>query len=383
MGSISVVPMILKHRIDKSGKSQIVIRVYQNSKVVCNDKTGKKIEPHFWDEAKRKVKSFAPNSSMLNFIIYQKVSELEKKFIESEVTGMILTKNRLKKIVRGEDPGRDFIKYCEDRIPERYPKKDQKETRRSYFGELKKLQKFQKEICFGDIDPHFLSRYKAWMINVKRNSDNTIWKAFKFMNTMIRDAMKVGVIKNNPFQEFDRGQYKQGKRDYLEISECDKIESLLGKEIPYMLKVIANYYLFMCYTGFRFQDAIERFNPEEHLINNERIIIDTQKFDVNVNILIHSRLRTVLEVVKKNHLSISNKEFNKYLKIIASMAELNVNLTAHVGRHTFGATLAELDVPIEKAQKLLGHRDKRSTEVYYHIKNKSLDKEMQKWETLN
>lgn len=382
MGSISVVPMLLKHRIDKAGKSQIVIRVYQNSKVICNENTGKKIPPHFWDEEKRKVKSSCPNFSIINLLISQKITVLEEKFLQTELMGIPLTKARLKNIVKGQDPGMDFIKYCTDRIPERYPKKEQKETRRSYIGELSKLQEFQRDISFGDITPHFLSRYKAWMINIRGNSDNTVWKAFKFMNTMINDAIDCKIIKENPFSEFDRGQYKQGKRDFLEISDCDKIQDLLQKQIPENLKLIANYYLFMCYTGFRFQDAVEKFNPDEHLINNERIVIDTQKFDVEVNILIHSRLRPVLEVVKNNPLKISNQEFNKYLKVIASIADVNVKLSAHVGRHTFGATLAELDVPIEKAQKLLGHRDKRSTEVYYHIKNKSLDKEMAKWDTL-
>ena len=64
------------------------------------------------------------------------------------------------------------------------------------------------------------------------------------------------------------------------------------------------------------------------------------------------------------------------------MCSIDINLTAHVGRHTFGATLADMDVPIERAQKLLGHRDKKSTEVYYHIKNKVLDEEMMKWNEL-
>lgn len=373
----------MKHRIDKSGRSQIVIRVYQNSKVVGDESTGKKIRPEFWDEEKRKVKNSAPNFSIINLLISQKVTALETRFLQSEVMGGLLTRSRLRKIVKGQDPGRDFIEYCKERIPIRYPKiNEQKETRRSYFGELTKLQEFQNEISFGDITPHFLSRYKAWMINKRGNSDNTIWKAFKFINTMINDAIKGGNIKENPFKEFDRGQYKQGKRDYLEISDCDKIQGLLQTQIPEHLKLIVNYYLFMCYTGFRFQDAVEKFDPAQHLINNERIIIDTQKFNVEVNILVHSRLRQVLEVVKRHPLKISNKDFNKYLKVIAAVAEVNVNLTAHVGRHTFGATLAELDVPIEKAQKLLGHKDKRSTEIYYHIKNKSLDKEMAKWETL-
>jgi len=64
------------------------------------------------------------------------------------------------------------------------------------------------------------------------------------------------------------------------------------------------------------------------------------------------------------------------------MSGIDIKMTAHTGRHTFGATMAELDVPIERAQKLLGHKDRRSTSIYYHIKNKSLDIEMDKWDKL-
>ena len=67
---------------------------------------------------------------------------------------------------------------------------------------------------------------------------------------------------------------------------------------------------------------------------------------------------------------------------LATMTNIQIAITAHTGRHTFGATLAEMDVPIKKAQNLLGHRDLKSTQIYYHIKNKSLDTEMEKWNSL-
>lgn len=196
----------------------------------------------------------------------------------------------------------------------------------------------------------------------------------------LNDAIKIGgFIKQNPFKEFDRGKYKHGKRNFLEIVDCDKIHELMTKEIPDLLRVIAAYYLFMCYTGLRFTDATKQFKPTIHILNDERIIINTGKFNEDVNLLIHNRLRAVLSIVINNPLKITNKDFNKYLKVVATMCSIEINLTAHVGRHTFGATLAEMDVPIERAQKLLGHRDKKSTEIYYHIKNKVLDQEMAKW----
>ena len=382
MGNLSVVPLLLKHRVDKSGRSQIIIRVYLKSKVICNESTGKKVTAAQWDDDRREVKKSTPNSAMINGIIKKRVLDLEQQFIENEFLGNKLTKSRIIKITKGEDPGKDFIQYCNSRLPERYPKESQKETRRSYYGEITKLQAFQKDISFGDIDAHFLIRYKAWLINDRQNSDNTVWKAFKFINTMLNDAITGGYLKENPFKDFNRGKYVQGGRDFLNISDCDKIHELMLTDIPDRLRLIAGYYLFMCYTGFRFQDATKFFIYDEHVINNERIILDTQKSNTEVNIIIHKRLRIVLDFIKNHPLNISNKEFNSYTKVLATMAKIDITMTAHTGRHTFGATLAELDIPIEKAQKLLGHKDKKSTEIYYHIKNKSLDNEMLKWDNI-
>jgi integrase/recombinase XerD len=383
MGNITIVPTLLGHRIDKSGKSQIVIRVRTGKSFAHTDKLNYKVPPDFWDPESRLVKKNYPNAGMMNSLIKKRVAELEEQFLHTELLGGVLTKSKVKKIAKGEALGSDFLGFCKAHILDKYPKSEQKETRRSYNGEITKLQKFQSEVSFADIDYSFLKKYKAYMINDLANHDNTVWKTLKWMNTMINDAIKIGgLIRDNPFKEFNRGKYKQGKRNYLEISDCDKIHELMSKEIPDQLRVIAAYYLFMCYTGLRFGDATKQFQPTIHIQNNERIIITTAKYDQEVNLLIHDRLRSVLDIVINNPLQITNKDFNKYLKVVATMSEIPVNLTAHVGRHTFGATLAEMNVPIERAQKLLGHRDKKSTEIYYHIKNKVLDSEMRKWDEL-
>ena len=378
MENVNVFHQVYKHRVNASGEVSISLCVTLDNKPVLNIPLHKKVKLSDWDEKKRVSRT----NKVLNVLLDKNRNDLMQELTKAQLLGIKLTKKRIKEIANGEEPGKDFIAYCRKRIPERYPKDSQKETRRSYLGEVSKLQDFQKDISFGDIDTHFLSRYKAWMINVRKNTDNTIWKAFKFMNTMFNDAKEAGYVKENPFENYNRGVYKQGKRDYLDISDCDRIHQLLQTDIPERLRLVGIYYLFMCYTGFRFQDATKFFNYDCHVIDNERIVFDTQKSDTEVNIKIHKRLRTVLDYIKNHSLSISNKEFNSYTKVLATMAGINIKMTAHTGRHTFGATMAELDVPIERAQKLLGHKDRRSTSIYYHIKNKSLDIEMDKWDRL-
>lgn len=93
-------------------------------------------------------------------------------------------------------------------------------------------------------------------------------------------------------------------------------------------------------------------------------------------------MRVVLDFIQDSSLNLVNKEFNKYLKVLGTMALIDVPLTAHIGRHTFGAMLAEMETPKEVAQKLLGHADIRSTNIYYHLKDKSMDNAMKGWDNL-
>lgn len=383
MGNLSIIPVLLKQRTNKVGKASIVIRVYLDRNPIAYENLSHKVSIDNWDKAKREVKRSAPNAILINAAIKKRIAELEAQFLQYKLLGNTLTKNKIQKLVKGADPGKDFYQFCTEQITLRYPKEEQHETRRTYNTEISKIKKFRKELCFGDIDYQFLTEYKAYMINTLGNSDNTIWKAFKFISTMINIAIKTGgYIKESPFKDFDRGHYQQGKRNYLTIEDCDKIHSFIQATIPDQLKRVGYYYLFMCYTGLRFQDALYRFNYDQHVIDDERIIIDTQKCDVEVNLYIHQRLKIVLDFIRVNPLKICNKDYNKYLKVLGTMAGITIDLTAHVGRHTFGTTLADLDIPIERAQKLLGHKDKKSTEIYYHIRNKLLDQEMMKWDQM-
>lgn len=380
---ITVYPLLLKHRIDKTGRSAIAIRIVRGRKTVATKSLGYKIPPSNWDEEKKRVKSSQPNHSMLNTLIKNKMQEYEGEFMKAELLGVSVSNTKIRKVVKGENAHRDYFSFCEEVIAVKYPKDSQKETRRQHLNELSKLKQFRDQVTFADIDHKFLQEYKQWMIQVRGNTDNTVWKTFKAMYAMTNEALKRGgYITESPFKEFDRGRYKQGRRAFLEFGDCLKIEEVLQKDIDERLKLVGYYFLFMCYGSLRFRDATTHFNYDKHVVNDTRIVITTTKFGENVDILIHSRLKAVLDFIKDKPFKEANYTFNRDLKILQRIAGVSVNLTAHVGRHTFGAMMAKLEVPVKLTQLALGHRDAKSTEIYYHIVNTALDKEMRKFDDL-
>jgi integrase/recombinase XerD len=369
-----IVQLKLKKPSDKYGI--IRIRGYYDNRPVTSKSTGIKVHTDHWDANARAVIPAAPNASLVNTVIQKRLQEMQARLLKMDVTGQQVNRNSVYQAVKGLDHSRDFVAFCRERIRIEYTSK---ETIRTYNSECTKLQQFQALISFADIDYTFLTHYKKYMQVKLGNDDNTIWKTFKFLNTMMRKAIKIGgIIQENPFGQFDRGKYVQSQRDYLDISDCDKIEVIaLDENQPVVIRRVAIRFLFMCYSGMRFSDAAA-FNPDDHIAKDERIRMNYQKFNTNVNNIMWDRLRRIADLMREFPLKITNQKFNQWLKVLQSLARINTPLKSHLGRHTLGSLLVDAEVSIEQAQVILGHKDIRSTRVYYHQKPKNIDKALGK-----
>jgi integrase/recombinase XerD len=380
MENVSIIAQ-LKLKKSSSLYGTIIIRGFYNRKPVTSKSTGIKVHIDHWDVSTRSVNNHAPNAKLANTVIQKRIQEMQAQLMKQEIAGHRINRNTVHKAVKGIDDSKDFIAFSLERIRTDY---QSKETIRSYEGECTKLQQFKPLISFADIDYSFLSSYKKYMLETLSNDGNTVWKSFKFINTMINKAMAIGgIIHENPFKQFDRGKYIQKQRNYLELTDCISIENkvALNEDQPVLIRRVGIRFLLMCYSGMRFADAIN-FNPDDH-VKNERIVMNYQKFNTSVNnSLVFERLKHIVELTKNAPLKMSNKEFNRWLKVIAGACNIKINLTSHLGRHTLGSLLAEAEVPMETAQLILGHKDIRSTRIYYHQKAKTQDKAMERLNSL-
>ena len=143
-----------------------------------------------------------------------------------------------------------------------------------------------------------------------------------------------------------------------------------------ILKNMAAWFLFACYTGLRYSD-VKNFDPAKH-IQNGRIILHTTKTGEVVSISTSSRAKSILEQYPKAPIY-SNQKCNQYLKAIAHICGIDKRLTFHTARHTFAVQCANLGISQEVTSKLLGHSDLRTTGIYYKIVNERIDREMEKW----
>nr|MBP6316119.1 phage integrase SAM-like domain-containing protein [Chitinophagaceae bacterium] len=306
--NISILSAIRADKPRKDGTCVIVIRILFNRKVITTESIGKYIQPHYWDDIRRCVKRSHPNAVVINATIINKIAALQKLMNKFEIEGKEVTPAGIKNLLGGKDPGADFYEYCMGHIPVKYCKDEQYGTRVSYYSELTKLKKFAPTLNFYDINCVFLEKYRAYMLMELKNQHNTAWKALKFMRTMFSDAKREKVfLGEDPFLNFDRGKYQQGQRKFMEIDDCKEIMKVLQSNIPDTLRDVGYYYLFMCYTGFRFTTATSVFNYDTHVEKDKRIIRPGQKKGNDTNILIHELLRPVLEYVRCHKINLTSQ----------------------------------------------------------------------------
>ena len=74
---------------------------------------------------------------------------------------------------------------------------------------------------------------------------------------------------------------------------------------------------------------------------------------------------------------LSNSNFNKYLKEIASACEIEKRMTVHTARHTFATTVGILnDLPIETLSRMLGHTNIKTTQIYAKVLDSKISKDI-------
>lgn len=73
----------------------------------------------------------------------------------------------------------------------------------------------------------------------------------------------------------------------------------------------------------------------------------------------------------------SNQKTNEYLKEIAALCDIEINLTFHIARHTFATTVTLSNkVPIETVSRMLAHRKLSTTQEYAQVLDDKVSTDM-------
>jgi len=266
----------------------------------------------------------------------------------------------------------DFVKYMTTLTNQR---KDSTGNYGNWNSSLKHLREYKGEVIqFNSIDRKFCQGFsdylksKAQTKSKQQLSTSSINSYFNKFRAAIKQAVKDGIISENPCDEVKLPKVEESPREYLTI---DELRTLAKTECRY--DVLKRAFLFSCLTGLRWSDVQKLTWSEIKDENNESKIVYTQQKTTNLEYLfISDQAREYLgERQGDDDKVFIGLKYSSYTNVALSQwmvaAKVNKHITFHCARHTHSLLQLDNGTDIYTLQKLLGHKDIRTTQIYSKI----------------
>ncbi len=254
---------------------------------------------------------------------------------------------------------------------------------------LKHLEKFCErtpDITFREITPEWIQSFKEYLDkdarvkqtvfgNVIRTdktlSQNSKMSYFNKVRACINQAFEERIIPHNPLRGIESFRSGETHRNYLTI---DEIKALAKTDCKY--PALKRAFLFSCLTGIRKSDIEKMRWSEVQRQGDYTRIIFTQKKTSSTEYL---DISPEAERYMGERRGPEDKVFYGYRYDGSTITELRrwclragitKDITFHMRRHSFAVMMIDLGADIYTVQKLLGHKELRTTEIYVKLLDK-------------
>jgi len=393
--SFSILIWPIKNRV-KDGKAPLSIRITING-LRAEIRAHREVILTLWDAKAQRVKGYTEEAKSLNAHLETIKGSLRLHESRLIAAGKTVTAELLKNEFLGVRPNQKtlcqvfdihLIKYKE-RVVAGNKSPATLDKYRYTLDKIKAFLKFQykiSDILLEDIQRSFPHDLEFYLSTVEKLAHNTTMKYIMQLKSVLLRAMEMGWLGADPTAGF---QLSFQQNDPIRL-EMEELKRLATKAIPgERLAQVRDCYVFMCYTGFAYEDTAG-LGPDNIFIGidgHKWIAKNRQKTDqqecvplLPVSIELIEKYKDNAYCQRNNKLLpiLSNQKFNGYLKEIADICGINKNLTTHTARHTFATTVTlENDVPIETVSHMLGHRSIKTTQRYARVTRKKVSVNME------
>ena len=370
-----------KKKLNAQGKALLQIEAYLEKRKIYFS-THIYLSPEQWDN-KRKLICKHPHAEALNYQVKEFLIQLESKELSLWKEGKVITLERLKEEF-GIKKDKSFLDFILKDITDSSYKQSTKQNLLSTYA---LLTKFKDNINFKELTTEFVFDFERFLFGSNLQT-NTVAKHMKHFKTFVNLAIDKGYLTLNdyPFRRY-RIKTLKPKHKFLLPDELEKLESLelTGKSIAYRHSLEA--FLFCCYTGLRYSDFTQL--SEKNIVFIEKrpwIIFTTIKTGAEVRLplaLLFDGKGWKLLRKHQKHLNEffnlkANSTVNKDLIRIGKLAGIQKHFSFHSARHTNATLLIYKGVNITTVQKLLGHRNVSTTQIYSEVMGSTIVKDLKK-----
>lgn len=333
------------------------------------------LRPKHWNHFQQEVVSSHPNHELLNRFLQEIMLKLEWKELQMWKNNTPLT---LKQLLMSNNECKEvdspsFINFCSEYI--RVSRK-RESTKKNLMTTVKVLSSFNPTTSFNDITYEYIMEFEKFLFD-RRYKINTIIKHIKHLRSFYNEALNRKLIRNGE-NAFKRYKMLKGEAKYTFLlpDELNKLENLtlIGKNRK--MRHTLDAFLFCCYTGLRYSDFCSLTKDNLVIIDNKVwLMYKSVKTEVETRLplylLFNGKAISILDRYEGEMEAFfrinSNSCIDKELKKIKTLAGINTHISFHTARHTNATLLVYKGVNITTVQKLLGHKNIRTTQHYADI----------------
>jgi integrase len=348
-----------------------------------------------WDPQTERALGNKEDARVLNFFLdtlETRINQFKTDLLYSERT---ITSQKIMDFVHGKTVSKamvmeEFRQHNKEMlalVPAEYAMATYKRylTAMSHVQDFLRFKYAIEDIEFRELNHQFVTDYEFYLKTVRNCVNNSALKYIACLQKIINRALDKSFIGTDPFKMFKKKRTKTQKKP-LTSRELSIIENHVF--ITQRLSIIRDIFIFQCYTGLAYIDAYQlrktdvKIGPDGNLW----IMTQRQKTGSATNVPLLPKALEIIDKYKEHPLCVSrtsvlpvasNQKMNEYLKEIAALCGLDIELNTHKARRTFGSTVTlNNDVPIHVVKEMLGHQSIRQTEDYAITEQATVGREM-------
>lgn len=370
-----------KNRLNGQGTALLQVEAYLEKKKIYFS-SHIYLTPEQWD-TKRRMIIRHPHAESLNYMLRDFIIELERRELELWKSGYEITLDLLRKEFRTETSS-SFLQFIKEDVQNSQSKESTKKNRMSTYL---LLSKYKPGLTFKDIDKRFVYDFERFLYDCDLQM-NTVAKHMKHLKAFVNSAIDKGYLSADDYA-FRRYRIKtrEFKHSFLLPEEIQKLEELSLTGRRRSLTHTLDAFLFCCYTGLRYSDFTNLSEKNIQKINGKPwIIFHSVKTGTEVKLpltlLFDGKAWQMLRKYGHDLPSFfslkSNSGVNKELIRIGRLAKIDKHFSFHSARHTNATLLIDKGANMTTVQKLLGHRNISTTQIYSEVMESTLVKDLKK-----
>lgn len=400
MATISVI--CYKSKTLANGEHPLVVRISKDSKKSYKY-LGVSVNPKHWDFKKNEPKANCPNRDHILKIIQDKKAEYQTQVLEFKTSHKNFTASTLIKTTEQTTITKTVDVFYRELIAHyrSIGKIGNSNIYRDSYNSIKTFKKADKlDFLFSEIDLAWLNEYEKFLISCDK-AETTMSLLFRTLRSAFNKAIEQNLVRSEsyPFKNFKMSKFNtKTKKRAISKEDIRKILELDLSDEKEIIQLSRDIFIFSYLQGgINFTDISSL--TAENMING-RLEYSRKKTNTMINTplqkesirLIHKYnddkrgyLFPILDkqkhktpIQKHSRIQKKIKQINSFLKQIAKMVGIEINLTTYVARHSYATVLKRSGVSTSIISESLGHSSEKVTRIYLDsFENKQIDEAME------